>query len=226
MVPFPDHIDEVSSRFRLLSLDIPDAGPLEVLLLADDPLARTGLASFLSDSAGYRVAGSFACSEDLDELVNTYQPDVVLWDLGVGHPAPIDIQILELPIVALIADEEQIALARTKGAKALLKRSADRETVLTSLFAAWQGLYIVDPGLVEVVFALEQPEFDAVDLTPREYEVLTLLARGLSNKLIAAELNISEHTVKFHVAALMSKLGAQSRTEAVVLAARRGILIV
>lgn len=229
MLPSDAHPDAEAGRLRLVALDVPDAGPLHVLVLADDPLARAGLASFFADTDGYALAGSTALDDDLEGALQAFQPDVALWDLGTQETAPPDLQPLldaGVPLVALVPDEAGVETAWTAGAGALLLRSVDRALILTALFAVQRGLLVVDPDLAEVVFTVRQAEPEAADLTPREQEVLGLLAEGLPNKLIADRLGISEHTVKFHVAAILSKLGAQSRTEAVVLAARRGVLVV
>jgi two-component system, NarL family, nitrate/nitrite response regulator NarL len=84
---------------------------------------------------------------------------------------------------------------------------------------------VFEPTLLRVLVSARATPGDALALTPREAEVLNLLAEGLSNKLVADRLKISEHTAKFHVNAILTKLGAETRTEAVVLAARRGLLM-
>jgi DNA-binding NarL/FixJ family response regulator len=84
---------------------------------------------------------------------------------------------------------------------------------------------VFDPVLLRSLLSARAAPPEALALTPREAEVLSLMAEGLSNKLIADRLRISEHTAKFHVNAILNKLGAETRTEAVVLAARRGLLM-
>lgn len=230
----PDRRTEVpaehaAARLHLVTLDVPDAGPLHVLVLADDPLARAGLASFFADADGYALAGTTALDEDLDAAVEAFRPDVVLWDFGVGDAGAPDLAPLldaAVPIVALVPDEDRADAAWTAGARALLLRSAARDHILTALFAVQRGLVVIDPDLADAVIGLRTIMPDGPDLTPREQEVLALVAEGLPNKGIADRLDITEHTVKYHVAALLSKLGAQSRTEAVVVAARSGRLIV
>ena len=115
-----------------------------------------------------------------------------------------------------------------------LLRDASTEEIVAALRAVGGGLLALDRRLAGDLFAASdrlttpQPERVTVaeePLTAREVEVLQLLAQGLPNKLIAARLHISEHTAKFHVSAILMKLGAASRTEAVTLAARRGLLI-
>jgi DNA-binding NarL/FixJ family response regulator len=118
------------------------------------------------------------------------------------------------------------------GVRGLLWRNATAEQMVAAAQAINQGLAVLDTGLVdrlmpdeETLMAAAGLEALSEPLTPREHEVLQLLAEGLTNKAIAQQLAVSEHTVKFHVTAIMSKLDAQSRTEAVVRATRLGLFI-
>ena len=97
-----------------------------------------------------------------------------------------------------------------------------RDQATPALQAVARGLVVMDPGFHRVRATVAAARMEA--LTPREVEVLALLATGLPNKLIAHHLGISEHTAKFHVTAVMTKLGASSRTDAVIRAARRGMV--
>ena len=111
------------------------------------------------------------------------------------------------------------------GPRAYLTREAGAEELAAAVRAVSQGLAVFSPALLAGRSPSEATQAPSPDvLTEREREVLPLLADGLPNKAIALRLGISEHTVKFHVGAILSKLGASSRTEAVVLAARRGLL--
>jgi DNA-binding NarL/FixJ family response regulator len=107
----------------------------------------------------------------------------------------------------------------------LLLRDSTPDQLYAALNAAILGLFVFDPVLARLPAADSLPEPLAEALTPREMEVLQLLAEGLANKMIAQQLGISDHTVKFHVNAILSKLNAQSRTEAVVRATRLGLII-
>jgi two-component system nitrate/nitrite response regulator NarL len=127
--------------------------------------------------------------------------------------------------VALLPDATQAADAWAAGARGLLLRSADAPHLLTAIKAVGQGLAVLDPALAGAL-PLDRPRPPTDDLTPRERDVLRLLAEGLSNKGIAQRLSISDHTVKFHLNAILSKLNAQSRTEAVVTAIRLGLIAV
>lgn len=224
----------------------PSADAVRVLVVADDLLARAGLAALLADQPGLRVVEQLAPQADLAAEVAATQADVVLWDLGWRSEVALRrlVEVLgaaepgEVPIVALVAeeDEQSVAAALRAGCRGLLLRSADLETLTVALVAAARGLLAVDPALATALLA---PELSAAELTgpsstataalpepltAREMEVLALIAEGLPNKAIARRLGISEHTVKFHVNAVMGKLGAQSRTEAVVRATRLGLM--
>jgi len=207
---------------------------LNVLVVAGDPLARAGLARSL-ELAGCHVAGQSAGDEDLLAEANVYQPEAVLWDLG-WDPAPHLEESLALlsdlgqagyPVVVLLPDESLAAQVWTSGPRGLVQRDASGGSLLAALQAAAEGLISLDPLLAEGLVAARTapPGALAEELTPRESEVLQLLADGLTNRAIAQELGISEHTVKFHVNAILGKLAAQSRTEAVVRASRLGLIL-
>jgi DNA-binding NarL/FixJ family response regulator len=206
---------------------------LRVLIVADDPLARAGLAALLSAQPGCSVVGQVAEDGELTAALDVYRPQVVAWDLGWERVSSARLERLaELaeagtPIVALLADEGQASEAHIAGARGLLPRDASAERLVAALASAAQGLVVLDPALAALMLGgRDQAATPLVEaLTARELEVLQLLAEGLPNKAIAHRLNISEHTVKFHVNALMGKLGAQSRTEAVVRATRLGLIL-
>ena len=204
---------------------------LRILVIADDPLARAGLATLLADQPGIDISGQVPGESDLAIAVEVYQPDVVLWDLG-WDPAPslerlADVVEGGLPIVVLLPDATEASDAWTAGARGLLLRETTAERLVASLQAVVEGVIVLAPALAEAL----RPSSDLApaplieELTPRELEVVQLLAQGLSNKAIAYQLDISEHTVKFHVNAIMNKLGAQSRTEAAVRATRMGLIL-
>ena len=204
---------------------------LRVLIVADDPLARAGLASLLADQPDCTVAGQVSGDSNLAESVDVYQPDVVLWDLGWSSSPdlewPIDVKTFTLPVVVLLNDPQQASDAWAAGVQGLLLRDAEAAQLLAALRTVTQGLVTLEPTLADTLFPHAQlsPPSLVEALTPRESEVLQLLAEGLPNKTIARRLDISEHTVKFHVNAIMSKLNAQSRTEAVVRATQMGLIL-
>jgi two-component system, NarL family, nitrate/nitrite response regulator NarL len=211
---------------------------LRVLIIADDPLARTGLATLLAHQPGCSVVGHMAAHTDVLAGLRLYEPDVVVWDLGwepglgpADAPTSLErlgeVRDIGQPVVALLPDERYAALVWASGVRGLLRRDVDAATLALALPAVARGLVVGDAALVAGLLPARQPPIisAAEALTPREQEVIQLLAEGLPNKTIADRLHISEHTVKFHVNAILSKLGAQSRTEAVVRATRLGLLL-
>lgn len=210
---------------------------LRILILADDPLVRAGLK--LIEQAGMDVAGQEHSGVDLIAALDLYRPDAVLWDAGweasrTAVRALCD-RIASLraslpPTVVLVPDQSRLDLARQireAGARGVLLRNAQVSVLAAALQAAAEGLIVLDPSLLgSLPPARETAEpAPSEDLTSRELQVLHLLAEGLSNKQIAQRLGVSEHTVKFHINALMGKLGAGSRTEAVVRATRSGLIL-
>jgi two-component system nitrate/nitrite response regulator NarL len=214
------------------SLNLNDS--LRVLIVADDPLARTGLASILAVRSDFNVTGQIAAGSDLAESIGLYAPDVILWDLGwdptIGLERLADSGSLGVPILALLPDDTATINAWVAGARGLFLRSADIERIIAALPTVAANLIVLDPALGPALLAPREraahsPHDLPSELTARESEVLQFLAEGLPNKTIAQRLGISEHTVKFHVNAIMGKLGAQSRTDAVVRATRLGLVI-
>ncbi len=201
---------------------------LRVLVLADDPLARAGLAAMLNDQPDLSLVGQVSAASDPADPVAVYRPDVVLWDLGWdGASLSLDLEALPVPVVALLSDDALAGEAWRAGVQGLLPREVGAGALVAALGAVAEGLAVLDPVLAGAVLPSREPPAGLLveDLTPRELEVLQLLAEGLSNRAIGVELEISEHTVKFHVNAILGKLGAQSRTEAVVRATRLGLII-
>lgn len=206
------------------------AHDLRVLVVAADSLVRTGLAALLRDQPGYAVVGQVDGSGDLATDLEAYYPDVLVWDLGWDPVEALehlgDLPDNAPPVVALLADESQAPLGWAAGARGLLLREVDSTSLVAATRAVAHGVVALDPRLAGTLLATQDsaPPSAAGELTPREMAVLQLLAEGLPNKAIAQRLGISDHTVKFHVNALLGKLGAQSRTEAVTRAMRRGLI--
>ncbi len=208
------------------------AGDLRVLVIADDPLARAGLAMLVEQQPGLDVVARIGGAASLADDLAVFAPDIIVWDLG--WPPDLADRLEQLaslsedapPVVALLPDSDAAAGAWSAGAVGLLLRDASPEQLVAALTAATQGLIVMTPDLVDTLLPTQSAteSLPDEDLTPREIEVLQLLVEGLSNRAIASRLDISEHTVKYHVNAIMSKLNAQSRTEAVVRAARLGLI--
>jgi DNA-binding NarL/FixJ family response regulator len=184
----------------------------------------------LGSEPAVAVVAQVAGDSELAESIRVYQPSVLLWDLGWESGA-LD-RLTELndglpPVVALLRDEAAALEVWAAGARGLLRRDMQPRLLVGALIAAARGLITLDPALARALIPLRERVITPLteDLTPRELDVLHLMAEGLPNKVIAQRLNISEHTVKFHINAILGKLGAQSRTDAVVRATRSGLLM-
>jgi len=209
---------------------------LQLLIVADDPLVRAGLTLLLADLPGCQVTGQISSDALADALEDPTAPissfgraDAIIWDLGWETPATLpDWPDAAIPVIALLPDGDAAAEVWAAGVRGLLLRDLDADQLLAAAQAVARGLAVIEPSLALDLLPTAGPAAEALpveELTPRESEVLQLLAEGLTNKAIAQSLNISDHTVKFHVNAILSKLGAQSRTEAVVRATRLGLIL-
>lgn len=201
-----------------------------VQIIGADPLAEAGLAALLR---GFPTIHLLPDRDKRQPLALNEGADVLLWDLGWEDDQALESiaarSRLEAPVVVLLRDEQDAAQAWKAGARGLLLRDSAAGRLAAALQAVAGGLICLDPRLAGRLFSPaldEDSPFPDVDLTARELEVLQLLAEGLPNKGIALRLEISEHTVKFHVNAILGKLGAQSRTEAAMRAARLGLILI
>lgn len=207
----------------ILTRDFSNFEGVRVLVIARNMLARIGLSALLNERV--QIVGEGAPESDLIAQVERTQPEVLLWDVDwEADVALLAALSAELPpILALLSDSGLAQSVWACGVSGILLRTAQPAQIAAALGAVAHSLTVFEPDLAKMLLperpvALEEP------LTSREREVLRLLSEGLANKGIAARLGISENTVKFHVNAIMSKLGAQSRTEAVVRAARLGLI--
>ena len=153
------------------------------------------------------------------------EPELTLLDTGPRSTSSDPVSLERTPTLALVRDDDAALAVLRAGAMGVLLRNVDGARLVAGLRAVASGLSVFDPALLRGVLGARAAPSEAYALTPREAEVLSLLAEGLSNKSIAERLKISEHTAKFHVNAILNKLGAETRTEAVVLAARSGLLM-
>lgn len=202
--------------------------PLRVCVLSDDAIARAGLTGLLADER--TAVDSAPLTDDLDAALDGRGADVLLIDPG-ADPARASawldsVRTTEAPSVALLSDATRLDDVFAAGVLGALPRDAPIPAMRAALSAVARRLVVIDAGFQRgrASQSTERRPTGADSLTPREVEVLALLATGMPNKLIAHHLGISEHTAKFHVTAVMGKLGAQSRTDAVVRAARRGMV--
>ena len=206
---------------RIMRASLPAVRSLNVVV-AGDP----GLVDALS-AMGLTVTGATA---HLDISVRSARADVLVIDSTAGLERIGELKT-DIPVLALVASDETIA-AIAAGASGALHRDSPPSAISAALLALTEGLAVFDRSFVASLVPAERPPEAApaaplpvVDtLTERERQVLVLLAEGLSNKEIATQLEISEHTAKFHVNSILQKLSAQKRVEAVVRAARLGLI--
>ena len=210
---------------------------IRVFLIAASPLARAALQNRLKAQA-MKIVGNATSIDDLGGDLSDSQADVLLVD-AAGEPSESIIESLadsdlatEIPTVILAepGSPNVSAKALHAGVRALLPSEASTDQLIAALQAAAAGLVVLHPAEIPAAYPAAAPASRPLaelpePLTRREREVLQMLAAGLANKEIAARLNISDHTAKFHVAAILGKLGAATRTEAVALGIRRGLVL-
>jgi DNA-binding NarL/FixJ family response regulator len=202
---------------------------LDVLVSAPFPTVRRGIASLLAEfpDLAPRTDPAF------DGTGQAPQPDVLV----VYQPSgAIGVELAETaqsphPLVLIVEGVLAELPNLSTRPLALVPAEVDGETLHTAVLAVSQGLTVIDTTFASSAgISWRQPQVPQGDtpdqLTARETQVLNLVASGMPNKTIAAQLDISEHTVKFHVGSILGKLGAESRTEAVTIATRRGLVAI
>ncbi len=209
---------------------------IRTLVCAASELARIGLASIVRGDVRLVVAGE-AAPHDLARRVAEIDPDVVLeqCDFWRGVKRSGTVALVDDPGGAWVDGGR--ASADDPGAHAILSRDAPAHEIAAAIVAVAAGLVAVQPrtlaeargaaatGPASAASVDSTAGFNSGSLTARERDVLSELARGAPNKAIAARLSISEHTVKFHIASIFTKLGVSSRTEAVTQGVRRGLVM-
>jgi two-component system NarL family response regulator len=204
------------------------SGKIQVLIADDHVTVREGLAAMIGRQPDMRVVGEAANGREAVDLWLKHRPDVALLDLrmpvldGVGAIEEIRRQEASARLIVLTTydTDNEISGAIKAGAKGYLLKDAQREELLGCIRKVHDGETCIPPSLVAKLAAGMSSEA----LTGRELDVLTLLARGKSNKEIGANLYISETTVKSHLRSIFAKLNVLSRTEAITVASRRGLV--
>jgi DNA-binding NarL/FixJ family response regulator len=219
-----------------------------VLVAAASAVTRAGLEAILAREPALAVVAGGGTIASLAEDLAEHEPDVVLVELvgGEEDDAIATVQLLSTddddgarrsPAFVVLTDERDpghMAGALRAGVRALLPRDAGAAEIAAAVIAAAAGLVSVAREWTDVLrvapSAVRNDRSDVagshgVSLTPRELEVLRMIADGLSNKQIAARLAISEHTVKFHIGSVFAKMHASTRAEAVMIGARRGLIV-
>jgi NarL family two-component system response regulator LiaR len=218
---------------------------IRILLADDHPIVREGLRAVLETQTDFEVIAECATGDEALRLSSALHPDMVLLDLEMPVMDGVEAirrlrQLARTPRIIVFTafdNDERIIHAIQAGADGYLLKGAPREEIFNAIRVTMQGGSLLQPLVASKLLRhvgqqqmpgtpLRQtqkvPPMEA--LTERELEVLRLLAQGMPNKEIAAHLIISERTAKFHVSSIMGKLGATNRTEAVSLAAQRGLI--
>jgi DNA-binding NarL/FixJ family response regulator len=205
--------------------------PLRILLADDHPVVRAGLAGMLGAEPDLQVIGEAADGAQAVALATSLHPDVVLMDLrmpGLDGAAATARIVSEVPGTRVIVlttydTDADIVRAVEAGATGYLLKDTPRGELANALRAAARGETVLAPPVAaRLVTRMRRPNVDA--LTPRETEVLRLVARGMTNAQIGQTLFIGEATVKTHLLKIFTKLGVDDRTRAVTVAMERGIL--
>jgi DNA-binding NarL/FixJ family response regulator len=211
---------------------------IRVLLWAKSAVMRAGLEAIVRADPRFEVAVTQQRSADLQTIVHESAPDVALLD-GADEFSPAVLADLlgavDAPsAVALVGQARRADILRIlqSGVRGVLLRDSHPEEIADALAAAHSGLAVFSQEILDALApTADEPRGEedtpiGEPLTPREIEVLALLADGFGNREIARRMHISEHTVKFHVSSILGKLGAATRTEAVTRGYREGLILI
>lgn len=200
---------------------------IQVLICEDHLIARVGLAAIINAQPDMAVVAEAVNGEQALAMFRTHRPDVTLMDIrmpvlnGFDAITAIRAEFPDASVVALstFGGDGDVRKALHVGALAFLTKDAPQDEFLEAIRAAHEKQRYINPLVAAILTEVRGP-----DLSGRELEVLTLLARGLSNKQIAFDLQLAEDTAKNHVKSILKKLGAQDRTQAATEAIQRGII--
>jgi DNA-binding NarL/FixJ family response regulator len=209
---------------------------IKIIIVDDHPVVREGLTSMLSRENDIEVVGTAENGAVAIKKANELQPDIMLMDLrmpevdGVTAMCEIKARNPDIKFIVLTTydNDEYIFKGIEAGARAYLLKDAPREELFRAIRAVYKGDSLIEPAVAGKVLdrlaELSRQAQTSEGLSERELEVLKLMAKGTSNKLIAATLNIGESTVKTHIQSIFQKLEVNARTEAVTEAIKRGII--
>ena len=212
--------------------------PIRILVADDHPVVRDGLVAILSTQADLEVVGEAGNGQEVLAQVAELEPHVVLLDLEMPELDGVetlerlretDSEVRAIVFTAFDTDERILGAVQA-GAQGYLLKGAPRDELFAAIRVVHAGGSLLQPVVAskllrQVSHRQDQQGSNIETLTPRELEVLELLALGLQNKEIASRLIISQRTVKFHVSSIMGKLRAGNRTEAVTIAAQQGLIV-
>jgi NarL family two-component system response regulator YdfI len=206
-------------------------GAIRVAVAATSAVRRAGLESIVRSHPEFQLAASFGTVASLASFARHTVLDVVVIDTDSTNDLLLEPTSAALIILLTeVRDAWSISRLLRSGVRAILSRESGQDDILSAIYAAYDGLVLLSPEAAEslaAVYGDEPLEVEpklSEEITSRETDVLRMLAQGLVNREIAARLGISEHTVKFHISSILDKLGASTRTEAVTLGIRRGLI--
>jgi two-component system, NarL family, response regulator LiaR len=206
--------------------------PIRVFVVDDHPMVRSGLAAAIGAQPDFEFVGDAADGQDALQRVPPLLPDVVLMDISMplldGISATDQLR-RTLPSTKFImltssAEPNEVRRALAAGASGYLLKNASAVELAALIRDAHAGRRVLAPEITEAMVTAALQPAPGADLTPRERELLALVARGLNNQEIAAELSLALPTVKFHITNILSKLHVENRTEAVVKALKHKIV--
>jgi two-component system, NarL family, response regulator YdfI len=206
-------------------------GEIRIAVAATSAVRRAGLESIIRSHPEFQLAGSFGAMASLVSFARSTELDVIVIDSdSIRDLLPEAASDAAIVLLTELGDARSISRLLRSGVRAILARESEPDDVLSAIYAAYDGLVLLSATTAETLAAvygdqsLESEGELSEEITSRETDVLRMLAEGLVNKDIAARLGISEHTVKFHISSILDKLGASTRTEAVTLGIRRGLI--
>lgn len=206
---------------------------IRVLIVDDHKMVRKGLRTFLTAFPDLEMVGEASSGEEAVRVCGQLRPDVVLMDLvmpgmdGAAATEAIRANCPDIKVIALTSfpEEDLVQRALKAGAISYLLKNVEAEELANAIRAAYAGRSTLAPEAAQaLIHAATRPPEIGHDLTAREREVLALMIEGLNNGEIAARLTLSDSTVKFHVSNILSKLSAESRTEAVAIALQHNVV--
>lgn len=207
--------------------------PIRVLIVDDHSIVRQGLSSIIETDPDFKIVGEASTGAETLIFVETEKPDIVLLDLRLADMSGVEIcqRIRDISpetrvlILTAFFDRDLVNACLQAGAQGYLLKDAENMALTEVLHKAYLGHSMMDPRAIDALTELvRQNEGIPEKLSLREIEVLRLIAKGMTNKEIAATLHLSENTVKWYVKRVLGTMGAHNRTEAALLAKERGLL--
>jgi two-component system, NarL family, response regulator LiaR len=216
----------------MTALNASQADPIRILLCDDHAVVRQGLRMFLALDGGLLVVGEASNGAEALALVASTHPDVVLMDIlmpvmdGITAIRAIKQGFPDIEIIAVtsVIEDSKVIAAVEAGAIGYLLKDTNANALIEAIYAAGRGEVRLGPEVAERLAQVVTKPNSSEQLTPRERQILQLVANGYANKRIARVLEIEERTVKTHVSSLLSKLGLSSRTQAALYAYKIGLV--